>query len=58
MSTTDTNATREQRRPKDVKPVPGKPDPADKESMAPAVPPAGARESERPIVDPVTGVTL
>ncbi len=59
MSTNDTNATREQRRPKDVKPLPGKPDPADKESMAPAVPPVGARdERERPIVDPVTGVAL
>ncbi|TCU31579.1 hypothetical protein [Rhizobium azibense] len=57
MSTNDT--TREQRRPKDVKPVPEKPDPADKESIAPTVPPAGTRdESERPIVDPVTGVSL
>ncbi|ULJ75192.1 hypothetical protein [Rhizobium gallicum] len=59
MSTNDTNATREQRRPKDVKPVPEKPHPADKESRAPAVPPAGTRdENERPIVDPVTGVAL
>ncbi|TDW27033.1 hypothetical protein EV128_11233 [Rhizobium azibense] len=59
MSTKDMNATREQRRPKDVKSVPGKPDPAEKEAIVPAVPPAGARdERERPIVDPVTGVAL
>ncbi|MDE1996938.1 MAG: hypothetical protein KGI75_30845 [Rhizobiaceae bacterium] len=60
MTTNDTNATPEQRRPRDVKPIPEKPGPADKESMAPpTVQPPGARdESERPIVDPVTGVAL
>jgi len=57
MKTNDTNATPEQRRPKDVKPVPEKPEPADKESLAPTtVQPSGAKdESERPVVNPVTG---
>ena len=60
MSTNDTNATPEQRRPTDVKPVPEKPVPADKQSMAaPTVQPPGAKDaSERPIVDPITGVAL
>lgn len=60
MSTNDTNATPEQRRPKEVKPVPGKREVANKESLAPStVQPAGSKdESERPIVDPVTGVAL
>jgi hypothetical protein len=60
MKTNDTNATPEQRRPKDVNPVPEKPEPADRESLAPAaVQPAGSKdESERPIVNPVTGVAL
>ena len=60
MDTNDANAKPEQRRPADVHPVPGDDDKADKESPAPPqVQPAGARdESERPIVDPVTGVVL
>jgi hypothetical protein len=60
MATNDTNATPEQRRPRDVKPVPKKPHIADKESLAPAtVQPAGSKdESERPSIDPVTGVAL
>ncbi len=60
MPTNDTNATPEQRRPRDVKPIPEKPEKADKGSLAPAtVQPAGSKvESERPIVDPVTGVAL
>lgn len=60
MGTNDTNATPEQRRPKDVSPTPDKPEPADRESLAaPAVQRSGAKdESERPIVNPVTGVAL
>jgi len=60
MRTNDTNATPEQRRPSDVKPVLDKAGKADKESLAPpAVQPAGDKdESERPIVDPVTGAAL
>ena len=60
MTTNDTNSTPEQRRPRDVKPVPNKPHNADRESLAPAtVQPAGSKdESERPIIDPVTGVAL
>jgi hypothetical protein len=60
MGTNDTNATPEQRRPIDVVAVPGKPERADKESLAPpAVQPAGGKdESERPIVNPVTGVAI
>ncbi|MGO4353140.1 hypothetical protein AB4Z25_14640 [Rhizobium sp. RAF36] len=60
MATNDTNATPEQRRPRDVKPVRKKPHIADKESLAPAtVQPAGSEdESERPSIDPVTGVAL
>jgi hypothetical protein len=60
MGTNDTNATPEQRRPKDVKPLPGKPEGADKGSLAPTtVQPTGGRdESERPIVNPITGAAL
>jgi hypothetical protein len=60
MSTNDANATPEQRRPLDVAPVPEKPERADKESLAtPSLQPSGAKdESERPIVNPVTGVAM
>lgn len=60
MSTNDENVKPEQRRPKDVGAVPGKPEPADSESMPPAaVQPAGVRDkSERPVVNPVTGVAF
>jgi hypothetical protein len=60
MSTNDANVTREQRRPLDVAPVPEKLERADKESLAaPSVQPSGAKdESERPIVNPVTGVAM
>ena len=58
MGTKDTNAKAEQRRPRDVGPIAEAPERADKQSVAPAtVQPPGARdESERPIVDPITGV--
>ncbi|ASR10856.1 hypothetical protein CHY08_27740 (plasmid) [Rhizobium leguminosarum bv. viciae] len=57
MSTNDQNVKPEQRRPKDVGAVHEKPEPADAESMAPpVVQPAGVRESERPVVNPITGV--
>ncbi|GAA3083905.1 hypothetical protein GCM10010520_33260 [Rhizobium viscosum] len=58
MGTKDTNAKAEQRRPSDVRPIAEAPDRADKESIAPpTVQPPGVRdESERPIVDPITGV--
>jgi hypothetical protein len=57
MSTNDQNATPEQRRPKDVGPVAGKSEPADKESLAPATvqPPGSKDESERPVVNPISG---
>jgi hypothetical protein len=60
MGTNDTNATPEQRRPKDVRTIPEKPEPGDKESLAPpTVQRPGAKdESERPIVNPVTGGAL
>ncbi|AGS24681.1 hypothetical protein [Rhizobium etli] len=60
MSTNDEDVKPEQRRPKDVKTVPGKPEPADAESMAPpTVQPAGEGDkSERPVVNPVTGAAL
>jgi hypothetical protein len=60
MGTNDSNVTPQQRRPNDVKRVPENPLNADKESLAPAsVQPAGSKdESERPIVNPVTGVAL
>lgn len=58
MGTKDTNAKAEQRRPRDVGPIAEAPERADKQSIAPAtVQPPGARdESERPIVDPITGI--
>ena len=58
MGTKDNNAKAEQRRPRDVGPIAEAPERADKQSIAPAtVQPPGARdESERPIVDPITGV--
>jgi len=60
MSTNDQNATPEQRRPKDVSPIADSEKFGDEESMAPPlVQPAGAKdESERPIVNPVTGGAL
>lgn len=60
MSTNDTNATPEQRRPADVHPTASNPEPADKESMAPtSVQPAGKKdESDPPVVNPVTGAAL
>ena len=60
MGTNDTNARPEQRRPKDVRPTAEALERKDRESLAaPTVQPPGARdESERPIVDPVTGVPL
>ncbi|MFK0335157.1 hypothetical protein ACIQUB_29005 [Rhizobium sp. NPDC090275] len=60
MGTNDSNATPEQRRPNDVNPVPAEPENADNESLAPTtVQPAGSKdESERPIVNPVTGAAL
>ncbi|MBB3659282.1 hypothetical protein FHX15_004546 [Rhizobium sp. BK650] len=60
MGTNDTNAKPEQRRPKDVKPTAEAAERKDGESLAPpTVQPSGARDqSERPIVDPVTGVPL
>ncbi|MBB3561734.1 hypothetical protein FHX06_003061 [Rhizobium sp. BK512] len=58
MGTKDTNAKAEQRRPRDVGPIAETADRADRESIAPpTIQPPGARdESERPIVDPITGV--
>ena len=60
MSTNDQNVKPEQRRPKDVGAVPDKPEPAVAESMAPpAVQPAGVGDkSERPVVNPVSGVAI
>ena len=60
MSTNDENVKPEQRRPKDVNVVPGKPEPADAESVAPPAvqPPGEGDKSERPVVNPVTGVAL
>lgn len=57
MKTNDNNASPEQRRPNDVSPQVDDEKFADEESMAPpTVQPAGARdESDRPIVNPVTG---
>ncbi|MDQ0562472.1 hypothetical protein QO004_004277 [Rhizobium mesoamericanum] len=58
MKTNDTNATPEQRPPKDVRSIAKKHETADNESLAPSVvQPHGAKdESERPIVNPITGV--
>lgn len=60
MSTKDTNATPEQKKPRDVHRPPGQPSRADKKSKAPPmVQPAGAKdESEKPVVNPVTGGAL
>jgi len=57
MSTNDQNASPEQKRPRDVSPTPESERFADEESMAPpSVQPAGGKdESERPVVNPVTG---
>jgi hypothetical protein len=60
MNTNDQNATPEQRRPKDVS-IPASEDPtADEQSIAPpTVQPAGGKDdSERPIVNPVSGVAI
>jgi hypothetical protein len=60
MGTNDTNAKPEQRRPKDVGPIADAQEPKDRQSIAPPTvqPPDAKDESERPIVDPVTGVAL
>ncbi|HTO31889.1 MAG TPA: hypothetical protein VL202_12015 [Pararhizobium sp.] len=60
MSTDDTNATPEQKKPKDVHRAPGQPSHADETSKAPPmVQPAGhGDDSERPVVNPVTGGPL
>ena len=57
MPTNDQNATPEQERPNDVSPKTDDEKFADEESMAPPTfQPAGAKdESERPIVNPITG---
>jgi hypothetical protein len=58
MNTNDQNAKPEQRRPKDVGRPPGEDEGADEQSKAPpTVQPAGEKdESERPVVNPVSGV--
>lgn len=55
--TDDTNATPEQKAPLDVNRPPGKASPADEQSKAPPLvqPPGAKDESERPVVNPVTG---
>ncbi|WP_275787684.1 hypothetical protein [Pararhizobium gei] len=55
--TDDANTTPEQKAPLDVHRPPGKPLPADGQSIAPpTVQPSGkADESDRPVVNPVTG---
>lgn len=60
MSTDDTNATPEQKKPKDVHRPPGQTSNADERSKAPPmVQPMGRKdESERPVVNPVTGGAL
>jgi len=60
MSMNDENVKPEQRRPCDVGPIAEKPEPADAESMAtPGVQPGGAKDkSERPVVNPVSGVAF
>ncbi|WP_438750784.1 hypothetical protein [Pararhizobium sp. O133] len=60
MVTDDTNATPEQKKPKDVHRAPGQPSHADEKSKAPPmVQPIGQKdESERPVVNPVTGGAL
>ena len=60
MSTNDTNATPQQRRPKNVTPREQDRDWLDNQSEAPpAAQPGGVKdESERPVVNPVTGGAL
>ena len=60
MSTNDQNAKPEQRRPADVASIAENPEPGDEESLAPAgVQPKGVKDSsERPTVNPVTGVAI
>ncbi len=60
MTSNDTNATPEQRKPQDVSPRDDFENRSDRQSMAsPAVQPADEPdESERPVVDPVTGGTI
>jgi hypothetical protein len=60
MSITDSNATPEQKKPRDVHRSPGQPSNADEKSKAPpVVQPAGAKDnSEKPVVNPVTGGAL
>lgn len=57
MPTDDSNATPEQKKPRDVHRPPGQPSHADEGSKAPPmIQPAGGKdESERPVVNPVTG---
>ncbi len=57
MSTDDSNATPEQKKPRDVHRPPGRSSHADEGSKAPPmIQPAGGKdESERPVVNPVTG---
>jgi hypothetical protein len=58
MNTNDQNVQPEQRRPKDVSKPASEDKAADEQSMAPpTVQPAGEKdESERPVVNPVSGV--
>ncbi|KQS88063.1 MULTISPECIES: hypothetical protein [unclassified Rhizobium] len=60
MSTDDTNVTPEQKKPKDVHRPPGQLSHADEKSKAPPMvqPIGGKDESERPVVNPVTGGAL
>lgn len=60
MSTNDQNARPEQKRPKDVSPRAEDEEFVDEESLAPAgIQPAGSKdESERPVVNPVSGVAI
>ena len=55
-----TETSEEQIRPRDVQPLPEQQKKADRKSIAPAaIQPAGQRdETERPVVDPVTGAPL
>lgn len=60
MSTDDSNATPEQKKPRDVHRPPGQSSHADEGSKAPPmIQPAGGKdESERPVVNPVTGAAI
>jgi hypothetical protein len=60
MSTDDTDATPEQKKPKDVhRPAGGSSHADDLSKAPPMVQPAGRKdESERPVVNPVTGGAL